>query len=76
MISEKSYINCYEQHEFKTMEDQITSYLVRIYWVFTWVIFLGPYQCEICQEITDTKQQFVQHIKSLHKDMVDEQVLR
>jgi hypothetical protein len=36
----------------------------------------GPYQCEICQQITDTKQEFVTHIKSLHKDMVDEQVLR
>jgi len=37
---------------------------------------LGPYQCEICQEITDTKQEFVAHIKALHKDMVDEAVLR
>jgi len=37
---------------------------------------VGPYQCEICQEITDTKQLFVEHVKSLHKDMVDEQVLR
>ena len=37
---------------------------------------LGPYQCEICQEITDTKQEFVGHIKALHKDMVDEAVLR
>ena len=36
----------------------------------------GPYQCEICQEIKDTKQQFVGHIKSLHKDMVDASVLR
>jgi len=37
---------------------------------------VGPYQCEICQEIKDTKQQFVGHIKSLHKDMVDASVLR
>lgn len=37
---------------------------------------MGPYQCEICQEITDTKQEFVSHIKALHKDMVDEAVLR
>jgi len=37
---------------------------------------MGPYQCEICQEITDTKQEFVAHIKALHKDMVDEAVLR
>jgi len=36
---------------------------------------LGPYQCEICQSITDTKQEFVAHIKALHKDMVDEAVL-
>ncbi len=37
---------------------------------------LGPYQCEICQHITDTKQQFVNHIKSFHLEVVDEEVLR
>lgn len=36
---------------------------------------LGPYQCEICQQITETKQEFVAHIKSLHRDIVDESVL-
>jgi len=36
---------------------------------------LGPYQCEICQLITETKQEFVAHIKSLHRDIVDESVL-
>ncbi len=37
---------------------------------------IGPYQCEICQQITDTKQQFVDHIKQNHLDVVDEEVLR
>lgn len=27
---------------------------------------VGPYQCEICQLITDTKKQFVEHIKDNH----------
>uniref|UniRef100_A0A0K2T316 ZAD domain-containing protein n=1 Tax=Lepeophtheirus salmonis TaxID=72036 RepID=A0A0K2T316_LEPSM len=36
---------------------------------------IGPYQCEICQKITDTKQEFVQHIKELHRSVVDEEVL-
>lgn len=37
---------------------------------------IGPYQCEICQEITDTKQEFVNHIKRFHRNVVDEEVLR
>jgi len=37
---------------------------------------VGPYQCEICQKITDTKQEFVDHIKKYHIDVVDEEVLR
>ena len=37
---------------------------------------IGPYQCEICQEITKTKEEFVNHIKTLHIDVVDEEVLR
>ncbi len=37
---------------------------------------IGPYQCEICSQITDTKGQFVKHIKQLHIDDVDEEVLR
>lgn len=37
---------------------------------------IGPYQCEICQVITDTKAEFVAHIKGKHRDVVDEEVLR
>lgn len=37
---------------------------------------IGPYQCEICQAITDTKAEFVGHIKQFHRDVVDEEVLR
>ena len=37
---------------------------------------IGPYQCEICQVITDTKLEFVEHIKAKHKGIVDEEVLR
>ena len=36
----------------------------------------GPYQCEICQAIIETKQEFVKHIKTLHKGMVDKAVLQ
>jgi hypothetical protein len=36
---------------------------------------IGPYQCEICQIITDTKVEFVDHIESKHADVVDEEVL-
>ena len=37
---------------------------------------IGPYQCEICQMITDTKAEFVGHIKAEHRNVVDEDVLR
>jgi len=37
---------------------------------------VGPYQCEICQKISHTKQEFVDHIKALHRDIVDSSVLR
>ena len=37
---------------------------------------IGPYQCEICQVITDTKAEFVAHIKAKHRGIVDEDVLR
>jgi hypothetical protein len=36
---------------------------------------IGPYQCEICQNITSTKQEFVDHIKANHRGVVDEEVL-
>ena len=36
---------------------------------------IGPYQCEICQIITDTKVEFVEHIEGKHSDVVDEEVL-
>merc|ERR1711971_71798 len=36
----------------------------------------GPYQCEICQAIIETKQEFVKHIKTLHRGMVDKEVLQ
>ena len=36
---------------------------------------IGPYQCEICQMITDTKAEFVGHIEEKHKGVVDEEVL-
>jgi len=36
---------------------------------------IGPYQCEICQMITDTKVEFVEHIEGKHSDVVDEEVL-
>ena len=37
---------------------------------------VGPYQCEICQKITDTKQDFVDHIKKFHINVVDGEVLK
>ena len=37
---------------------------------------IGPYQCEICQNITQTKKEFVEHIKAKHRKIVDEEVLR
>ena len=36
---------------------------------------IGPYECEICQMITNTKAEFVAHIKAKHRDRVDEEVL-
>lgn len=36
---------------------------------------VGPYQCEICQLITNTKSDFVDHIKQNHPDVVDEEVM-
>ena len=35
----------------------------------------GPYQCELCQEITQSKQDFVSHIKTKHPEDVDDEVL-
>ena len=37
---------------------------------------VGPFLCEICWEISDTKQDFVNHIKANHKDLIDPKVLR
>merc|ERR1719219_2007030 len=37
---------------------------------------VGPYQCEICQDITNTKQDFVDHIKAKHRSRIDPAVLR
>ncbi|QQP56094.1 Uncharacterized protein FKW44_000650 [Caligus rogercresseyi] len=36
---------------------------------------VGPYQCEICFIITDTKHEFVSHIKDNHRHVVDDEVL-
>ena len=36
----------------------------------------GPYQCEICQNITKMKKMFVAHIKENHASMIDNKVLR
>merc|ERR1712098_876415 len=36
----------------------------------------GPYQCEICQNITKMKKHFVEHIKDNHMTMIDNKVLR
>jgi len=35
----------------------------------------GPYQCELCQNITDSKEEFVEHIKTKHLEDVDDDVL-
>lgn len=35
----------------------------------------GPYQCELCQSITDSKEEFVEHIKTKHLEDVDDDVL-
>ena len=36
---------------------------------------VGPFQCEMCQEISGTKQDFVNHIKANHSDFIDPQIL-
>ena len=36
----------------------------------------GPYQCEICQNITKMKKLFVAHIKENHAAMIDNKVLK
>ena len=36
---------------------------------------VGPFQCEMCQEISGTKQDFVNHIKANHRDFIDPEVL-
>ena len=36
----------------------------------------GPYLCQICQVIKDTKLEFLEHIKAKHKGFVDEEVLK
>ena len=38
-------------------------------------IITGPYQCELCQNITDSKEDFVRHIKTEHWDDVDDDVM-
>ena len=35
----------------------------------------GPYQCELCQCITETKEEFVSHIQTKHLEDVDDEVL-
>ena len=35
----------------------------------------GPFECEMCHEVTITKQDFVDHIKDNHRDFIDPQVL-
>ena len=37
---------------------------------------VGPYQCEICQAISEMKEDFVYHIKNYHGDIVDGEVLK
>ena len=37
---------------------------------------VGPFQCEICKEVSATKQMFVTHIKTRHRHSVDPEVLR
>ena len=37
---------------------------------------VGPYQCEICQAISEMKEDFVYHIKNFHGDIVDGEVLK
>merc|ERR1711936_979154 len=40
------------------------------------ILHLAKMMPGICQNITDTKQEFVDHIKSVHSDQVDESVLQ
>ena len=35
----------------------------------------GPFQCEICQDISEVKVDFVKHIKGKHSDDVDDSVV-
>ena len=35
----------------------------------------GPFQCEICQDISEVKVDFVKHIKVRHSDEVDDSVV-
>ena len=35
----------------------------------------GPYQCEICRNIMEKKEDFVRHIKVRHGDVVDASVI-
>lgn len=35
----------------------------------------GPYQCELCQNITDSKEEFVYHIRTKHLEDVDDGVM-
>ena len=35
----------------------------------------GPFQCEICQNISEVKVDFVKHIKGKHSDDVDDSVV-
>ena len=37
---------------------------------------VGPFQCEMCQLVTATKQDFVTHIKTTHQGFIDPDVLR
>ena len=42
---------------------------------YTAALFTGPYQCELCQNITDSKEDFVRHIKTEHSEDVDDDVM-
>ena len=37
---------------------------------------VGPFLCEICQQVSNTKQDFVSHIKVNHRDSIDPAVLQ
>ena len=36
----------------------------------------GPFECEMCHEVNVTKQDFVDHIKKFHINVVDDEVLK